>query len=505
MASHKLKRSVILSFGFGQLSEAVKNSGFNVFLLFYYNQVLGISATLSSIALAIALLFDAVSDPIVGSFSDKLRTPYGRRHPLILIAALPLAISFYCLFNPPSGFSEAAYFAWLLIFAILVRGSLTLYHVPHLALGAELTEDYDQRSLLYSMSTFFGFLGGALVVPVSYTLFFPTTEAFNPALLNQEAYQPWALSAGAVMIVSILVCVLGTWREVPRLVARSDALPENRMHLSELFAEFKAAFANRSFRAIFFGMMLSTMVLAVEGVFNPFMGFHFWGLTTEQLRWIPLAQLVGLCLSVLLLPPITRWLDKKMTLIVSALVVIVNINIPIVLSLTGVAWFPDKGSEALLALLIVSGLVTAALAPIIFATLNSMFADIADEHELDTGYRREGVIFAARSFAVKATGSLGLIFGGALLDVIAFPRGALMGSVDSEIVWLLGFIAGPATSVFTILGVLLYARYSINRDRHAQIKGLLAERRSRSSDAAKSNQVREPSIEAGISDEGIKP
>lgn len=90
MASHKLKRSVILSFGFGQLSEAVKNSGFNVFLLFYYNQVLGISATLSSIALAIALLFDAVSDPIVGSFSDKLRTPYGRRHPLILIAALPL-------------------------------------------------------------------------------------------------------------------------------------------------------------------------------------------------------------------------------------------------------------------------------------------------------------------------------------------------------------------------------------------------------------------------------
>jgi Na+/melibiose symporter-like transporter len=115
------------------------------------------------------------------------------------------------------------------------------------------------------------------------------------------------------------------------------------------------------------------------------------------------------------------------------------------------------------------------------------------------------VIFAARSFAVKATGSLGLIFGGALLDVIAFPRGALMGSVDSEIVWLLGFIAGPATSVFTILGVLLYARYSINRDRHAQIKGLLAERRSRSSDAAKSNQVREPSIEAGISDEGIKP
>jgi len=75
MATEKLKRSVVVSFGFGQLAEAVKNSGFNVFLLFYYNQVLGISATLSSIALAVALLFDAISDPVVGSYSDKLRTP----------------------------------------------------------------------------------------------------------------------------------------------------------------------------------------------------------------------------------------------------------------------------------------------------------------------------------------------------------------------------------------------------------------------------------------------
>lgn len=473
MATEKLKRSVVVSFGFGQLAEAVKNSGFNVFLLFYYNQVLGISATLSSIALAVALLFDAISDPVVGSYSDKLRTPYGRRHPLILLAALPLAVSFYCLFNPPSGLPDWIYFIWLLVFAILVRGALTLYHVPHLALGAELTEDYDQRSSLYAMSTFFGFMGGALVVPISYTLFFPTTQAFNPALLNQAAYQPWALSAGGVMIFAIAVCALGTWREVPRLAARGDSLPQQRMRFGELLLEFKGAFQNRSFRAIFFGMMLSTVILAVEGVFNPIMGFHFWGMTTEQLRWIPLSQLVGLCLSVILLPPFTRWLDKKMTLIVSALLVIVNINIPIVLALMGVTWFPEKGSDALLTLLIVSGLVTAALAPIIFATLNSMFADIADEHELDTGYRREGVIFAARSFAVKATSSLGLIFGGALLDVIAFPRGALMGTVDSDTVWLLGFIAGPATSVFTILGVLMYAGYRIDRHRHEEIKALL--------------------------------
>lgn len=89
MTVHRLKFPAMFSFGFGQLAEAIKNSGFNVFLLFYYNQVLGVSATLTSVALAIALMFDAVSDPLVGSFSDKLRTRYGRRHPLILLAALP--------------------------------------------------------------------------------------------------------------------------------------------------------------------------------------------------------------------------------------------------------------------------------------------------------------------------------------------------------------------------------------------------------------------------------
>ena len=87
----------MFSFGFGQLAEAIKNSGFNVFLLFYYNQVLGVSATLTSVALAIALMFDAVSDPLVGSFSDKLRTRFGRRHPLILMAALPSGAEFLLL------------------------------------------------------------------------------------------------------------------------------------------------------------------------------------------------------------------------------------------------------------------------------------------------------------------------------------------------------------------------------------------------------------------------
>ena len=463
------------AYGFGQVAESIKNQGFNVFLLFYYNQVLQISATGSAIALAIALIFDAVTDPVAGSLSDKLHSRWGRRHPFILFSAVPLAISFYLLFNPPVGLSELTYVIWLAVFAILVRGSLTFYHVPHLALGAEMARDYDQRSTMYAFSTFFGFMGGVVFIPISYRVFFPTTEAFNPGLLNQSAYSSWAIFAGATMIFAVLVCVVGTRHEIPRL-RQAQNISVDRFTMFRMLGEVKEVFKNHSFFVLFFGMVLSVFILSIEAVFNPFMGFHFWEMTTEQLAYIPIGMLAGLACSVVLVPILTRRFDKKPTLIGCAALTIVNINAPIVLTLFDVSWFPEPGSAGLLLVLIISSGFTTLLAPIVFATLNSMFGDIADEHELDVGERREGVIFAARSFANKASASIGLVAGGILLDFIAFPRGALMGSVPVEVVWQLGFVAGPATSVFTLAGLALYVRYRIDRKRHAAIMQSLRER-----------------------------
>ncbi|XOV87706.1 MAG: MFS transporter [Pseudomonadota bacterium] len=488
MNHHRLGFGTMVTYGFGQISEAVKNAGFSVFLLFYYNQVMQVSATGISIMLAIALIFDAVSDPVAGGLSDKVTTRWGRRHPFILVSAIPLAIAFYLLFNPPAGMSELGYLLWLLVFSVLVRAAMTFYSIPHLALGAEMARDYNQRSTMYAFNTFFGFLGGAMFVPASYRLFFPTTEEFNPALLNQAAYSPWSLFAGAIMIFAIVVCVLGTAREIPRLRAENALVVRSRFGMRRLLSELVAAFANKSFRAIFFGMMLGTFILAVEGVFNPFMGFHFWGMTTEQLSFLPLGSVIGLVLSMFVTPWATSRFDKKPTLIGSALLTIFNINVPIVLALFDVSWFPARGSDILLFILILNALITALLGPVIFATLNSMFADITDEHELEVDERREGVIFAARAFAVKATSSLGLVFGGVLLDLIAFPRGASMGSVPADTVWQLGFIAGPATSVFTFFGMLLYMGYRIDRTRHSEILTELQIRRDRAAGSDSGSQ-----------------
>ena len=99
----ELTRGTRLAFGVGQIAEGLKNASFNLFVLFYYNSVLGLSGSLCGLAIGIALVFDGLSDPLMGSISDNHRSRWGRRHPFMVIAALPFALAFFVLFAPPAG------------------------------------------------------------------------------------------------------------------------------------------------------------------------------------------------------------------------------------------------------------------------------------------------------------------------------------------------------------------------------------------------------------------
>ena len=89
-----------LSYGIGQLSDGVKQAAFGTFLFFYYNQVLGLSGSLAGAAALLALLVDAITDPMVGQLSDRFRSRWGRRHPFMLAGALPFGLAMVALFSP---------------------------------------------------------------------------------------------------------------------------------------------------------------------------------------------------------------------------------------------------------------------------------------------------------------------------------------------------------------------------------------------------------------------
>ncbi len=207
----------------------VKDNGFSVFLLLYYNQVLGMPATTVSAALFIALLVDAVIDPMLGNLGDRTYTRWGRRLPWLYAAALPLAVAWVILWSPPV--DEAPSFAGLLGIAIVVRLLLSACEVPSTALVPELTRDYDERTTLFRYRFLFGWIGGLTMMLLAYTVFIP-----GDAMFEREGYVAFGVFGAALIFVSVVGSALGQHRRVAHLPA--DKPPP--FALSVAFAEITA-------------------------------------------------------------------------------------------------------------------------------------------------------------------------------------------------------------------------------------------------------------------------
>ena len=141
----------------------IKDNAFAYFLLFVYVQVFGLSPDLAGLAILLMLIFDAISDPLVGYFSDNTKTKWGRRHPYIYLSALPVCISFFVLWIPPLDLTQFQLFSYLLLVGIFIRTAITFYEIPSMALGPELSKDYIERSSLLAYRYWFGWWGGLAV------------------------------------------------------------------------------------------------------------------------------------------------------------------------------------------------------------------------------------------------------------------------------------------------------------------------------------------------------
>jgi Na+/melibiose symporter-like transporter len=472
--TRQLPLSSKLGFGVGQVAESITLAIFSTFTLFFFNQIIGVSATLTGLAIAIALVFDAVSDPLAGSFSDRLKTRWGRRLPLMASSSVPLALCLLALFNPPSGMPELFYFAWLVLFAVLARLFLTLFHVPHMALGAEIAHDYTDRTRVFSYSQAFGTLGTAGFTFLMYSLVFPTPEDGSHGMLNAAGYPRLAGVAAAGLVFCISLCVWGTKKEIPHLPSWNP--PPERFGLGRLWREVRQALASRSYRMLLFAMIFVLLVLGIEGTFTVYLYVHFWELGTEQMRWLGPMTLLGLPFSVVLIPHLTQRFEKQNLMLVLGAIVQINMNILIILRLF-TDMLPDNGDPLLFVLFLIMSFVTGLMAPAMLVTFNSMFADVADELEYREGVRQEGIIFSARSFSSKAAGGLATILGGVALDLIAFPKGAEVGAISQETIYHLGFIAAVPALIIGLLSLGFYFRYELSRSRMEAIGEALAQRR----------------------------
>jgi Na+/melibiose symporter-like transporter len=455
------------------MAEGVKTASFNYFLLFYYTQVLGLAGTLTGLALFIATTFDAITDPLAGSYSDRFRHRWGRRHPFMYASAIPLGLTFVLLFRPPGALDEVGLFLWLAVFAVAVRGSMTLYHVPHLALGAELSQDYSERTTIAAFRTFFSLAGIASVLAFGWLWFFRSTPEFESGQLNPEAYPPFGLAFGALMAVTVFLSAIGTHDRIPSLPKATADAP--RLRVSDIVEDYVGALSNPSFRAFFCGIVVFFVMRGVQESLYVHMVTFFWRLEQQQILTLALLAVPGLLMGVPFWTAVSRKIDKRPAFLAGVTGFSLCVLLPPIAQLLG--WFPSPDSWAYMAGLAFAGTLAAFCAAAGLVMAGSMMADVTDEHELTTGRRQEGIFFGALAFAGKSTSGLGVFLGGIGIDLIDFPDQAMPEDVSADAVFSLGVLYGPGIMLFAVVALVFLSRYRIDRARHAEIVQELERRR----------------------------
>lgn len=461
-----------LAYGLGSAAFGIKDQGFGFFLLIFYSQVIGVDARLVGLALTIALVLDAISDPIVGYWSDNFRSRWGRRHPFMYASALPVAISYFLLWNPPAGWSDEALFWYLVVLAVLTRTFITFFETPNAALAPELTRDYDQRSGLQSWRSFFGWtFGNAMTVMMFIALFpaFVTADIPN-GQFNRDAYSVYAWIAAGLILFSILVSSFGTHGEAAKLSQPAA----RKVTLGMVFREIFQTLANRSFLAVFLTAMFAFVAAGLGSALSVYFTTYFWGFRSEQIGLITLAIFFSATLGAVVAPMLSRRLGKKRAAITLGVAGMFISPLGIILRLLGVLQPATDGAFWFVFLVGQVDVIIVVATQILIA---SMISDLVEQSELKTGRRSEGVFFAANTFIQKITSGLGLTVAALVLALANFPAGAAPGQVPDAALIALGWWYLPVMLVLRLLMIGAISLYALDRATHeSNLKTLDARR-----------------------------
>src|SRR6185437_1464463 len=468
--SKKLRIGALSIYGSGALVENITTLAVGQLLLFYLTIICGLSGSLAGAVLGLTLVVDAMIDPVVGSISDNSRSRHGRRHPFMLAAIVPIVLAFGFLFSVPPGLKGLPLFGYALALLLALRVAISFYYVPYMALGAELTDDYAERSSVVSARVFFTVIGGVTAAILMWGVFLTGQSG----RLQGARYSPLAWSLAVIVIVGAVVSTLGTLSARGRLHA---APKEGRFGLGQFTSELWEVLRNRSFISLFMPCLILFTALGVAGALGLHANTFFWKLSSGQILLLLLVAPLGVFGGLFLASLLARRIEKRSIAMLGLGLIGVAQLAPVTLRLTGA--IPLSAGFPTLVLATILGGLGGSIATIAF---QSMMADATDEHEYLFGARREGLYFAGITFSAKASSGLGAWIGGIALDVIGFPHGitnpALLAKIPAETIRNLGIAYGPGASLFTAVSVAVLLTYKLTKADHARIQADLNARRA---------------------------
>lgn len=445
----RLTWSTVFAYGAPGIGAGYMGLMLSLYVMKFATDVLLIAPAVMGLIFSVSRIWDAISDPLAGYLSDRTRTSWGRRRIWLAASILPTGFTFYMVFAPPAELSGAALEGWMALSIIGFYSALTILLVPHLALGAELSSDYHERSRLFGMRHAF-FTSGSILALVTF-YFLIRAEQEGAAQVRALAEQ-LGLGAAIVMMLLILFAVVRL-RERPDYQGRVSGRP---------FQAFADVWRNPHARLLIVVTFVENIGSAAIGVLTLYVAQYVIG----EPQWAPfviLCYMVPSTLSVPLWLPLSRRFGKIRLWLFSML-------------LTGFAFgsvflllFID--SLELKLALIMGAAVLAGLAAGCGGTVApSIQGDVIDYDELVTGERKEGSYFAAWNFVFKSAAGVMLLLTGFALDLSGFvPNQPQTFTVQATIMTLYALFP----LVCYAIGAWLFRHFRLDEAAHAEIRAAL--------------------------------
>ena len=447
----------------GAVANGVKADAFTFFLLFFYSNVIGLSPGLASLAIFIALMVDAFTDPLMGVISDRTRHRFGRRHPYFLLGMIPMGLSYFMLFSIQTSWelSQQYLFLWMLTFTMLTRLGMTIFEVPHRSLGSEMSRSYTERTSIFATRELLGWMGGLFNAFLAYTVFFKDTPDYMPGTKNPEPWIHYGMTGATIMCASVLITYFGTLK-----YRDNSQIDIPVFNLKLIFNQIFIALKNRSFLIFFFGYLFIAVSWGMGSSLQIYMNTYFW-----EFKSIMLASYLGIYVlstisAFLLVPALVRVIEKRTILLLAIMFAALIPPIPIFLFING--FLPASGTWNLFYATIPFVYVGNTCLSSSAIIRESMLGDISDEVELDSKIGQQGLMFASSSLIGKLNTGLGILMAGIALEFISFPQGVEVNP-SAENIFNLAMVQGPLVAVLMFIPFGIFSMYKIDRHRHEEI------------------------------------
>lgn len=454
-AADRIPLSQMIAYGMGAIVANLAVNALSQISALFYVVGLGISAVWIGYTQAIPRLWDAIADPIMGSISDNCRSRYGRRIPFLFWGGILVGIAFTLLWTVPRHWSKPEMFWYVVAASLFFYTTVTLYTIPHGALGLELTSDYHERTRLFAYVAFINNLTG-FTLPWIYFL------ANRPIFHGDEvAGIKWVFAGmGLLLTVFALTCALVCKEPKARAAQAHAKVP--------LWASVKVAWSNRPFLLLIVAYVLLYIGFQlVMGFSNLIALFYLYNgdkaagsvlMAGNGTLW----AVVGL-LGVFPMTWMSAHWGKRTTAIIAFLIISVGNLSKIICYDPKLPWLG----------LIPTALISLGMV-ISFSIIYSMIADICDEDECRTGVRREGVYSAVYAWTWKVAVAIGSVANGYLLKLTGFAPGAARQTAHT--MYLVRFWEIGLPPVLCLIGIWFLSKYPITEARAYEVKALLKER-----------------------------